>query len=504
MEYLIYCIILVGGFFIGYWLRKQRVSSKIRLSEEKAKKILIEVKSKQSALLLDAQEKALKIIDEAKDDEKKRRLEINNLRDRLEKRENIFSQKLLELQDKQQKLYDKIGKVEAIKEKIKKIKIEQIQKLEKIAEMSKEKARELIIKNLETQMQNNLMSRIQKLEKESTESLEIKSRDIIASTMQRIVSKYTTEITTTAVDLPNDEMKGRIIGREGRNIKVIEKLTGTEIIVDDTPNSILISGFSPIRRHIAKRTLDRLILDGRIHPTKIEEAIEESKRDLALDIKKTGEDALYDVGITGFDPKLVQILGRLKYRTSYGQNALNHSLEVAHLSALIAGELGQNVTIAKKAGILHDIGKAVDHEVKGTHPEIGRDIAKKFNLPQEIIDPIETHHDDHPRGLMSVIIKVADAISGARPGARNDTYERYLQRLEELEKIAELFEGVEKTYAIQAGREIRIFVSPEKVNDIEAHGLARDIANKIEQELKYPGEIKVNIIRETRVIEYAR
>ena len=300
-----------------------------------------------------------------------------------------------------------------------------------------------------------------KLIKEIAESLEIKSRDIIASTMQRIVSKYTTEITTTAVDLPNDEMKGRIIGREGRNIKVIEKLTGTEIIVDDTPNSILISGFSPIRRHIAKKTLDRLILDGRIHPTKIEEAIEESKRDLALDIKKAGEDALYDVGITGFDPKLIQILGRLKYRTSYGQNALNHSLEVAHLSALIAGELGQNVTIAKKAGILHDIGKAVDHEVKGTHPEIGRDIAKKFNLPQEIIDPIETHHDDHPRGLMSIIVKVADAISGARPGARNDTYERYLQRLEELEKIAELFEGVEKTYAIQAGRELRVIVGSE-------------------------------------------
>ena len=334
--------------------------------------------------------------------------------------------------------------------------------------------------------------------------MEEKARDVLASTMQRLVSNYTTEITTTVVDLPSDEMKGRIIGREGRNIKVIEQLTGTEIIVDDTPNVITISGFSPIRRHIAKKTLERLILDGRIHPTKIEEAIEESKKELALDIKKAGEEAMYEVGVAGFDPKLVQIIGSLKYRTSYGQNALRHSLEVAHLSALLAEELGADVTTAKKAGLLHDIGKAVDHEVQGTHPEIGRDIAKKFNLPQEIIDPIETHHDDRPRGLMAIIVKVADAISAARPGARHDTYERYLQRLEELENIATSFEGVEKTYAIQAGREVRVFVMPDQIDDLAAHNLARDIAKKIEQELKYPGEIKVNVIREMRITEYAR
>src|SRR3989339_174676 len=502
LEFLFYAFfIFAGGFILGYWLRKQRTSTKIKSAEEKAEKILIEVKNKQNDILLKTQDRALKIIDDAKQEEKKRRNEINGLQVRLEQRENTFSQKLLELQDKQQKLYDKIGKVEEVKEKIHQIKKEQVEKIEA---MSKDEAQKVLFKNIEAQAQDDLMSRIRKLEDESLETLENKSRDLMASTMQRLVSNYTPEITTTTVDLPSDEMKGRIIGREGRNIKVIEQLTGTEIIVDDTPNVITVSGFSPIRRHIAKRTLDKLILDGRIHPTKIEGAIEESKKELALDIKKAGEDALYEIGIAGFDPKLVQIIGRLKYRTSYGQNALRHSLEVAHLSALLAEELGADVTLAKKGGLLHDIGKAVDHEVQGTHPEIGRDIAKKFHLPQEIIDPIETHHDDKPRNLISVIVKVADAISSARPGARHDTYERYLQRLQELENIANSFEGVEKTYAIQAGREVRVFVTPNEVSDLEAHNIAKDIAKKIEQELKYPGEIKINVIREMRITEYAR
>jgi ribonuclease Y len=504
MEYLVYGILAVGGFLIGYWIRKQRASNQVKSAEAKAEKILTEVKEKQNNMILQAQEKALKITEEAKKEENRSRQEIRNLQNRLEKRENTFSQKLLELQDKQQKLYDKVARVEEAKEKIKQIKEEQLEKLEKIAGLSKEEAKEVLIKNLEEQNKEDLLIRLKKLEAEATESYEDKARDLMASTMQRLVSAYTPEITTTAVALPSDEMKGRIIGREGRNIKVIEQLTGTEIIVDDTPNVITVSGFSPIRRHIAKKTLDRLILDGRIHPTKIEEAIEDSKKELALDIKKSGEEALYEVGVTGFDPKLTQIIGRLKYRTSYGQNALRHSLEVAHLSALLAEELGADVTLAKKAGLLHDIGKAVDHDVKGTHPEIGRDIAKKFNLPQEIIDPIETHHDDKPRGLISVIVKVADAISAARPGARQDTYERYIQRLEELEKIAASFAGIDKTYAIQAGREVRVFVTPDEIDDLGAKNLARDVAKKIEEELKYPGEIKVNVIREMRVEEYAR
>lgn len=504
MEYLIYVIVLAGGFFVGYWVRKKNIDSKIKSAEEKAEKRLAEVKTKKNEIILSAQEKAVKIIDEAKQEEKNRNRQINNLQTRLEKRETLFSQKLLELQDKQQKLYSKVEKVEEVKSKIYEIKKSQIEKLEKIANLSKDEAQEVLLKNLKEKMKEDLISRIRKQEALDTETLEEKARDLMAGTMQRLVSNYTTEITTTSVALPSDEMKGRIIGREGRNIKVIEQITGTEIIVDDTPNTITVSAFSPIRRHIAKKTLEKLILDGRIHPTKIEDAIEESKKELALDIKKAGEEALYEVGIAGLDPKLVQIIGRLKYRTSYGQNALRHSLEVAHLSALLAEELGADVTIAKKAGMLHDIGKAVDHEVKGTHPEIGRDIAKKFNLPQEIIDPIETHHDDKPRGLISIIVKVADAMSGARPGARHDSFERYIQRLEELEKIAASFDGIEKTYAIQAGREVRVFVTAEEVDDFKAHELAREIAKKIEAELKYPGEIKVNVIREMRVIEYAR
>ncbi|MEK7557652.1 MAG: ribonuclease Y [Patescibacteria group bacterium] len=504
MEYIIYVILVVISGGTGYWIRKQRALKEVASSENKAEKIIQEAKIKQRELLLEAQEKALKIIDESKKDDAKRRQEISGFQDRLEKRETTFSQKLLELQDKQQELYDKVSKVEEAKEKINKIKEEQLAKLEKIACMTKDEAKEVLFKNIQTGVKDDLVIRLNKLEKESTEALEEKARNLMAGAMQRLASTFATEITTTTVDLPNDEMKGRIIGREGRNIKAIEQLTGVEIIVDDTPNTITISGFSPIRRHVAKRALDHLIKDGRIHPTKIEDTIKQAKEEMALDIKKAGEEAIYEVGVTGFDPKLVQIIGRLKYRTSYGQNALGHSIEVAHLSALLAEELGADVTIAKKGGLLHDIGKAVDHEVQGTHPEIGANIGKKFNLPVEIIAPIKTHHDDRPDGLISVIVKVADAISAARPGARRDTFEQYIQRLEELEKIVTSFDGVEKTYAIQAGREIRVFIRAEEIDDLGAYGLAKNIAQKIEQELKYPGEIKVNVIREMRVVEYAR
>jgi ribonucrease Y len=502
--YFLYVIIAAGAFYLGYWVRKKNQARQVGQAEDKAEKILHEARSKEKDLLLKAQDKALKIIEESKVEEHKRREEVNALQIRLEQRESSFSKRLLELQEKQQELYDRVNKVEEAKEKIRQIKEEQLEKLKKIAEMSKEEARDVLFKNVEIEAKDDLMVRIQKLERENDESLDEKARELIASSMQRIVSSYTPEISTTNVELPSDEMKGRVIGREGRNIKVIEQLAGVEIIVDDTPNTIVISAFSPIRRHIAKRALDSLIKDGRIHPTKIEEAIDKAKKDLALDIKKAGEEAIYELGVTGFDPKLVQILGRLKYRTSYGQNALRHSVEVAILSGLLAEELGADVPLAKKAGLLHDLGKAVDHEVQGTHPEIGRDIARKFNLPEEIIAPIETHHDDHPRGLISVIVKVADAISASRPGVRNDTFERYLQRLEELESLTNSFEGVEKSYALQAGREVRVFVNAEKIDDLSMQRLAVDIAKKIEQELKYPGEIKVNIIRENRVIEYAR
>ncbi|MFA5000562.1 MAG: ribonuclease Y [Patescibacteria group bacterium] len=504
LNYVLYVVLAAGGFFIGFIAYKKSAGLKAKGAAERAEKIVNEAKLKEKELLLKAQDKALGIIEESKKEESSRRNEINNLQKRLEQRETAFSQKLLDLQEKQQKLYDKVNEVQEIKEKIKGIKEEQEAKLESISKLSRDEAKEILLKSVEEKGAEDLMVRVRKLENDAEEVIDEKAKDMMALAMQRLVSNYTVELTTTTVDLPNDEMKGRIIGREGRNIKAIENMTGVEIIVDDMPNAITVSGFSLIRRHIAKKTLDYLIKDGRIHPTKIEDAVENAKKDIAIDIKKAGEEALYEVGVTGFDPKLVQILGRLKYRTSYGQNALRHSIEVAHLSAMLAEELDADVTLAKKGGLLHDIGKAVDHEVQGNHTEIGRDIAKKFNLPAEIIAPIETHHDDHPASLISVIVKVADAISSARPGARKDNYENYLQRLEELEKIALSFEGIEKAYAIQAGREVRVFVQPEMIDDFKAHNLARDIAKKIENELKYPGEIKINVIREMRVTEYAR
>lgn len=504
MQYFIYFAILAIGILVGYWFRKQQALKNVASSELKAEKIINEAKSREKQIILDAQEKSLKIIEESKKTIDSERKDVLRQKEKLEEKENFFSQKLIDLQDKQQDLYEKLNKIEEAKDKIKQIKQEQIEKLEKIAQMNKAEAQDVLFKNAEKEVNESLMSRINKLEREGEDALEEKTREIISSAMQRMASPITNELTTTNVELPSDELKGRIIGREGRNIKAIENLTGVEIIVDDMPNVITISGFSGIRRHIAKRALEILIKDGRIHPTKIEGAVEQAKKDLAIDIKKAGEDALYELGVTGFDTKLTQILGRMKYRTSYGQNALKHSIEVAHLCGLLAEELGANTTLAKKAGLLHDIGKAVDHEVKGSHPEIGGQIAKKFNLPEEIIDAIENHHEDKPKFLMTLIVKAADAISSSRPGARNDSLEKYIQRLEELEKIAETFDGVNKTYAIQAGREVRVFVDSEKINDIECYELAKNIAKKIEEELKYPGEIKINLLRETRVIEYAR
>ncbi|MBI5071775.1 ribonuclease Y [Candidatus Falkowbacteria bacterium] len=495
---------LIVGTAAGYYLRKILAKRLTGSIEEKAEKLLAETRTKQRDLLLQARDKAIKIIDDAKHEEEERRQELIAAQKRLEKRESLFDQKLLDLQEKQQKLYDRANQIEKVKAEIQKIKEDQLARLEQIAGLGREEAKQLLLDKTEKTIQAELVVRINKLERESSEVLDKKARDLLSLAIERCASSHATEITTTTVSLPSDEMKGRIIGREGRNIKTIEQLTGTEIIVDDTPEAITVSGFSPIRRHVAKRALEKLILDGRIHPGRIEEAVEQAKKDLAIDIKKAGEEAVYELGVAGLDPKLVQILGRLKYRTSFGQNALKHSVEVAHLSALLAEELGANVTVAKKAGLLHDIGKAVDHEVTGTHPEIGKDIAKKFNLPEEIIIPIATHHEDAPPTLEAVIVKVADAISGARPGARKDTYEQYLQRLEDLEKVATSFDGIEKAYAIQAGREIRIFVSPDKVDDLAALKLAQAIAKKIEEELKYPGEIKVNVIREKRIIEYAR
>ncbi|MCR4280544.1 MAG: ribonuclease Y [Candidatus Komeilibacteria bacterium] len=499
-------LLVVAACFgaIGYMIRKYMALRTVDSAERKADDILTEARTKQKEILLEASDKSIKIIDKAKQEAEERRQEINHLQKRVEKREALFDQKLLELEERQQKLYDKARQVDTVKKEIETVKQQQVEKLEKISELTREEAKEILIKHTEERAKTDLLGRIRKLQEQSTEQLETKAKELISTVLQRISHAHTAETTTTIVNLPSDEMKGRIIGREGRNIKAIEQLTGVEIIVDDTPEAILVSGFNPIRRHLAKRSLDKLISDGRIHPGRIETVVEEAKKELAVDIKKAGEDALYELGITGIEPKLIMLLGRLKYRTSYGQNQLLHSLEVAKLAGLLAAEIGADVSICKKGGLFHDIGKAVDQEIQGGHPEIGYDILKKFGLPEEVAYLCIAHHEDNPRTLEGVVCKVADSISGARPGARKDSFENYIQRLDELEKLANNFEGVDKTYAIQAGREIRVFVRPENIDDYRAMKLAREIADKIEQELKYPGEIKVTVIRETRITEYAR
>ncbi|MFH1610516.1 MAG: ribonuclease Y [Patescibacteria group bacterium] len=495
---------LVVGLGLGYLLRRFLATRVTENAEYKAQRIIEEAKSKYQEVLIEARDKSIRLIDDAKKEEKERRVEISNLQKRINKRESLFDQKLLEFEDKKQQLLDKADKLEKAKAEVLKIKEEQFAKLQKIAELTKEKAKDVLLENTEKEIKEELFSRVRKLQNQASEDLEKEAKNVLSSVIERCASSHTSETTTSAIALPSDEMKGRIIGREGRNIKTLENLLGVEIIVDDTPETIIVSCFSPVRRAVGKLVLEKLIADGRIHPGRIEDTIEEAKKEIALEIKKAGEDAAYEAGVAGLDPKLIQVLGRLKFRTSYGQNVLQHSVEVAHLSVLLAEELGADVSIARKGGLLHDIGKAVDHEVEGTHPEIGYNILKKFGLPEEIAKISIEHHEDHPTTLEGVISKVADAISGARPGARKDTYENYIQRLTELEDTAKAFEGVDKVYAIQAGREIRVFVEPEKVDDWNSQKLAREIANKIEQELKYPGEIRVNVIRETRMIEYAR
>ncbi|MBI4262237.1 ribonuclease Y [Candidatus Uhrbacteria bacterium] len=499
--------LLVGvgvGVAVGYEIRRSVAKKRTESAELRAEQLITAAKTKEKDLLLEAKEKTIKIIDEAKREEADRRKELQHIQDRLEKRETLFDQKLLDLESKNQKIEDQKKKFEDAQVEVQKIKEEQKAKLERIAALSKDEAKTILLDLVEKQEKDALTSRILKLQKESSETFEAEAREMITTAIQRNAASQAQELTTTNVALPSDEMKGRIIGREGRNIKAIEQLTGTEIIVDETPQAITVSGFSAIRRHIAKRALDALIKDGRIQPARIEEAVEEAKRDIAIEIKKAGEEALYELGITGVDPKLVQILGRLKFRTSYGQNQLQHSIEVAHLSRILAEEVGADPVNAKKGGLFHDIGKAVDHEIQGTHPELGYNIMKKFGMPEEIAYHCIGHHEDHPKTLEAIIVKAADAISGSRPGARKDSYEQYIQRLEELEKITKTFPGIEKTYAIQAGREVRVFVTPQEIDDLAAHKLARDMATKIEQDLQYPGEIKVTVIRETRVIEYAR
>lgn len=497
-------VLIVGGV-AGYVLNLVITNKRIASARDRADKLLNEAKAKAQDLTLEAKEKSIQILDEAKKEEQNRNQQLARIENLLSKKETEMDVKAKELEKKNQVLESKITEQETIKSELETKRQHQIQELERIAGMRKDEVKEMLFKNVEDEYRDELYQKMKKQDQSNRDEVEAKAREILTLAVQRYAGSHIADATTTVVTLPSDEVKGKIIGKEGRNIKTIERLTGVDIIIDDTPLTLVVSGFDPVRRQIARLAIEKLIQDGRIHPTKIEEMVEKAKAELNDKIKQAGEAALFEVGVGVVDPKLTYLLGRLAFRTSFGQNVLVHSTEMAHVAGIIAAELGADVTVAKKGALFHDIGKAVDHEVQGTHVEIGRKILQKFGMDERVIRAMESHHEEYPYSTIeSRIVQTADAISGARPGARRDTVEIYIKRLEELERIATSFEGVERSYAIQAGRELRVFVMPAKVDDLSAMKLARDIAKKIEGEMKYPGEIKVNVIRETRAIEYAR
>ncbi len=484
---------LFGGV-IGYLLRYFLV-----------KKLAESAKVKAEELIFKAKNQALQILEEAKKDEKLRQEHFLKI-------ESILSKKEKELDEQKNHLFSESENIKNQEKEVSSLKAEfaakielQVKELERLAGIKKEEVKALLFKQIEEEYKNEFYQKIKKLDKEGNEAIEQKAKELLVTVIQRYAQSQIADVTTTAVSLPSDEIKGKIIGKEGRNIKAIERLTGVDIIIDETPETLIISGFDPIRRQIARLTIEKLIADGRIHPARIEETVSLAKDELEKKIKEAGENAVFEIGVGPFDPKLAYLIGRLTFRTSFGQNVLQHSIEMAHIAGMLAQELKADVVVAKTAALLHDIGKAVDHEVQGTHVEIGRRILEKFGIDKKVITAMESHHEDYPyASLEARIVQAADAISAARPGARRETVEFYLKRLEDLERIASSFEGVEKSYAVQAGRELRVFVVPTRIDDLGAIKLARDIAKKIESEMNYPGEIKVNVIRETRAVEYAR
>ncbi len=495
---------LVGGT-AGYFIRKARARGLVNSSEAQAHKILDEAKEKQRETEMSAKEEAFKIKESAKKEEQERRNQILDLEKRLGHKEEVLDQRFTEVDSKQKRLSAKAQEIVSIRTEIGEVREKQRKTLEKIARLSTTEAKKVLLEMTEKTMKEDLLHKMREVEQTMKEDAEKEARNIIGQAVERYAADHAAETTVFTIPIESDEMKGRIIGREGRNINAFEKATGVDVIVDDTPGAIVLSSFDPIRRNVARVAMNNLIKDGRIHPTRIEELVLKAKREILAEIKKAGEDAVYEVGVAGLSPELVKLLGRLKFRTSYGQNVLKHSIEVAFISASIASEIGADVSICKKAGLLHDIGKAVDHQIQGNHAAIGRDICRKFGISDDVIHAVEAHHEDVEfKSVEAMIIAAADAISAARPGARRESMESYVKRLEELENIANSFEGVEKSYAIQAGREVRIIVKPEEIDDLAAAKLAQNIAKKIEEDLQYPGEIKVNVIRETRAEEIAK
>ena len=497
------CVMI--GSVLGYFARQSIAKRQAGTLEANLQKRFNQAKAKSQSIISAAKQKANQALEQAKKDADETHKEILKAEGFLRRKENALEEKGLVLSKKEQDLIEKIGELKKAKELINELTQEATAKLEKISGLSKDKAKKQLFENLEQVHQKEVFERIKKLEQGGWEKFDKRAKEILAFAIQKCAVSQAQEITSSTVALPNEDIKGRIIGKEGRNIRTLEKLTGTEVVIDETPGMVVISSFSPIRRQIAKQALEKLIRDGRIQPARIETEVEKAEQEIVSQIKKAGEQAVFETGVLGLDPKLVELLGRLNFRTSYGQNVLLHSIEVCYLASALAAELGANVEVCKKAGLLHDIGKSVDHQIEGSHVDIGIKILEKFGAGKEIISAMKSHHGEYePETLEAILVQVADQISGARPGARKETLENYLKRLKNLENVALSLTGVKKAYAIQAGRELRVFVKPEQVDDAEAQKMAREIASKIEQELKYPGEIKITLIRETRIIEYAK
>lgn len=500
---------LLSGIFAGYLYRKNIAEARIAKAEDAAKSIVEDAQKKaddaKREMLLEAKEEVHRLRNEFEKESRDRRNEIQRVERRLLQREENLDKKLDSLESREEALNRKQKEIQKTQDDINDIHQKQFQELERISNLSTEQAREILLNNVEKEARHDAAILVRDIEAKAKEESEKRARNIITLAIQKCAADHVAEATVSVVPLPNDEMKGRIIGREGRNIRALETATGIDLIIDDTPEAVILSGFDPIRREVARIALEKLILDGRIHPARIEEMVEKAKKEVENQIREAGEQASFDVGIHGLHPELIRLLGRLKYRTSYGQNVLNHSMEVAHLSGLMAAELGADITLAKRAGLLHDIGKAVDHEVEGPHIQIGGDLAKKYRENNDVINAIMAHHGDiEANTIEAILVQSADAISAARPGARRETLENYIKRLEKLEDIANSFPGVDKSFAIQAGREIRIIVKPEDVDDIGTILMSKEIVKRIEKELDYPGQIKVNVIRETRSIEFAK
>ena len=505
-------LVLVGavlGALGGYLYRKNIAEKEIGSAEDEATRIINEAikgaEAKKRESLVEAKEEIYRAKTEFERETKERNQDLKKQERRLTQKEEALDHKNEVLEKKEEKLNRKIKENEELQEEIREVKKSQMEMLEKISGLTVDEAKKLIISQVEEDARHDAAVKIKDIERQLKEDSDKMAREIISLAIQRCAADHVSEATVSVVPLPNDEMKGRIIGREGRNIRTLETLTGVDLIIDDTPEAITLSSFDPVRREIARLSLEKLILDGRIHPARIEETVEKSRVEVESVIKKAGESALFEVGIHGVHPEIVKLLGRMRYRTSYGQNVLNHSIEVAHIAGLLAAELGADVTMAKRAGLLHDIGKAVTHEMEGSHVNLGVDIAKKYRESQDVIHAIQAHHGDvEAESVIACLVQAADAISAARPGARRENLEAYIKRLEKLEELSSSFAGVDKAYAIQAGREVRIMVKPEAVSEDRMVILAREIAKKIEDELEYPGQIKVNLIRETKAIEYAK